>query len=67
MNWNLACAALAAALLAAPASAAPTPGFTEVWMWDGCDAAGDLAPPGAYRVRAAGAHGGASRSRVRVR
>jgi hypothetical protein len=45
--------------------AAGAPGL-RTWTWDGRDAAGRLAPPGWYRVRAIGAAGGTSRSLVRV-
>lgn len=45
-----------------PASA---PG-RRVWLWDGFDDRGRLAPAGSYRVRAAGPAGGTSRPFVRV-
>lgn len=45
--------------------AASAPGLRS-WTWDGRDAAGHLAPPGWYRVRATGPSGGMSRALVRI-
>lgn len=38
-----------------------------VWVWDGRDAQGNMAPAGVYRVIAASKAGGTSRSLVRIR
>jgi hypothetical protein len=45
----------------------PPAAGARVWVWDGLDDRGRSVPPGQYRIRAAAASGGASRSFVRVR
>ena len=52
-------------IVRAEALPAASPG-RRVWMWNGLDDRGRVAPSGAYRVRVTGPHGGTSRPFIRV-